>query len=219
MPLCLLQGGGHLLMQGVPVAARQQLAQSISSDAVGQKNDDTAAQPVLRLHTLHIYSYSIAYSLSYREPVLYFDAADAGGTPLSLEQVLADLRLAETTTGNGISSEINAANASLETAAPVQALVSREEHPLLRRLMWMLHPCQTGAIMRLLLDQSAGSDDSSGGASSCDGSKKSWAASASATHSPSGGQLRYMMAWWSVQAQLVGMPLPSEAWNMAQVEG
>lgn len=214
-------GGGHLFMQGVPVATCATAApgddfygsSSSSSSSTGVESETL---PAMKSHKLHLYSHSIAYNLSYREPVLYFEATDSSGAPLTLDAVLADLQLlGDAASSGGLqlapSTEIETPPAAAEThedallaAAP---LVSREEHPLLGRPLWMLHPCQTGAVMRLLLRSSKSSSSSD--------EELSWPAAARSGSRSNSSPLRYMMAWWSVQAQAVGMPLPHEAWQAA----
>ena len=192
---------------------------------------------------LHMYSYSIAYSLSYGEPVLYFEATDASGAPLARAQVLADLCAG----AMSLPPDFDAADASGTPLARDQALadlcagalssppsprevrgslgaaavVSQEEHPVLRRPMWMLHPCQTGAVMQLLTEgvdsTSATSSPAGSGGSHSQGLT---AARVVANTEPPPAEvevspLRYLMAWWSVQAQVVGLPLPVEAWQAA----
>ncbi|PSC71902.1 ubiquitin-like-conjugating enzyme ATG10 [Micractinium conductrix] len=174
----------------------------------------------------------IVYHLSYRVPVLFFEASDQGGAPLGLAALLAALpRLC----------------AAAGSAQP-GTVVTQEEHPLLRRPFFMLHPCQTPAVMALLLEPEARPDEASSRRVCCSGaateSPAAAAAAAAAARAAgraaatvvaapgvdgslphahpvppgaaaapaSGAALRYLLAWLSVAGQPLGVAPPAELW-------
>ncbi|KAL4440427.1 hypothetical protein ABPG75_003428 [Micractinium tetrahymenae] len=118
-----------------PADARQALALGSSGGGCGRPAggaaDDAAAHAARLALTCHV-----AYHLSYRVPVLYFEASGPDGVPVGLDALLQALpRLREALSGG-----------------PAGTVVTQEEHPFLSRPCFMLHPCQTGAIMQLVME-------------------------------------------------------------------
>ncbi|GAA5931932.1 hypothetical protein JCM3775_000081 [Rhodotorula graminis] len=80
---------------------------------------------------------SICYSPTFSVPVLWFEAHQSSGTPLSLEQVLRSTLFHD---GHGLSSG---------DATP---FVSQADHPATGRPSWFLHPCETEGIVAEVLE-------------------------------------------------------------------
>jgi Autophagocytosis associated protein, active-site domain len=86
----------------------------------------------------------VCYSHSYREPVLYFQATEPSGTPLSFSRIKKELEQQE----DGIS--LNFSHFIDNEIMRDVPSISQEDHPVLHSPFYMLHPCQTGEIMTLL---------------------------------------------------------------------
>lgn len=224
-----------------PADARQALSLGSSSSGSGGGGGGgpgshaivAAAAPLARLAlTCHV-----AYHLSYRVPVLFFEAAGLDGAPLGLDTLLAALpRLREAVCGG-----------------QPGTVVTQEEHPFLHRPFLMLHPCQTGAIMQLLTDGRANREATAlpaacaAPAAGLSTTKAAVAAAAAggleeiqaadseghgcgalpaapagkalaATGRGSRCALRYLLAWLSVAGQPLGLGVPAELWVQCSQE-
>ncbi|EFN54044.1 hypothetical protein CHLNCDRAFT_136113 [Chlorella variabilis] len=92
------------------------------------------------------------------------------------------------------------------------------EHPLLRRPFYMLHPCQTEAIMQLLTNPEDDSQLDGAPAAAAAGSREATGATAlppQAAPAAHGRMLRYLLAWLSVAGQPLGLSPPVELWLQA----
>ena len=82
----------------------------------------------------HVYDYHVVYSPAYAVPVLYFDAKTADGRRLTLDEIWNTV--------------------DLEYATNIQydawSLISQQEHPLLGRVFYFIHPCHTSNFMNLI---------------------------------------------------------------------
>ncbi|EDV23020.1 uncharacterized protein TRIADDRAFT_57861 [Trichoplax adhaerens] len=82
----------------------------------------------------HVYEYHIVYSPAYSVPVLYFDPKTTDGRRLALEEIW------------------NTVN--LEYAQSVKydawSFISQQEHPLLGRVFYFIHPCHTSNFMQII---------------------------------------------------------------------
>ncbi|GMN50179.1 hypothetical protein TIFTF001_019331 [Ficus carica] len=83
---------------------------------------------------VHNYDFHIAYSASYRVPVLFFRAYKIDGQPLVLEEIEKDL-------------PASSAKGLLESK---WTFITQEDHPYLNRPWCKLHPCGTSEWMKLL---------------------------------------------------------------------
>jgi len=85
-------------------------------------------------HSEHIVTYEchIIFSESYSNPVLYFVASKMNGKPLDLEEVWQN---------SGV------ANSSGLTDDQRWFFVTQQEHPVLMRPFFQLHPCHTSSFM------------------------------------------------------------------------
>lgn len=93
-----------------------------------------------------------------------------------------------------------------------------QEHPLLRRPFYMLHPCQTEAIMQLLTNPEDDSQLDGAPAAAAAGSREATGATAlppQAAPAAHGRMLRYLLAWLSVAGQPLGLSPPVELWLQA----
>lgn len=78
-----------------------------------------------------IWEYHILYSPSYGVPVLYFNVRNTAGRLLSLDQIWATL------------------NVPSEILAEKWSFVSQQEHPILLRPFFFLHPCKSIEILKV----------------------------------------------------------------------
>ncbi|XP_047068920.1 ubiquitin-like-conjugating enzyme ATG10 isoform X1 [Lolium rigidum] len=93
---------------------------------------------------VHVYDFHIAYSFSYKVPVLYFQGHEAGGQLLTIDDIKKDL-----------------SSQSLKTLSESKwTFITREEHPHLSLPWFTLHPCGTSDWMKLLLDKLGDKDRS-----------------------------------------------------------
>ncbi|KAK8937123.1 hypothetical protein KSP39_PZI012553 [Platanthera zijinensis] len=86
-------------------------------------------------NVIHAYDFHIAYSHSYRDPVLYFNGHRSDGQPLDLDEIQKDLP---------------EYSRKLLTESK-WTFITVEEHPYLHQPWYMLHPCGTSDWMKLLL--------------------------------------------------------------------
>ncbi|XP_070562792.1 ubiquitin-like-conjugating enzyme ATG10 [Ptychodera flava] len=79
-----------------------------------------------------IYEYHVVYSLSYGVPVLYFNASKEDGRLLSLEEVW------------------NNVNENYQSSVVLDrwSFITQQEHPLLCRPFYQIHPCHTADMMK-----------------------------------------------------------------------
>lgn len=75
--------------------------------------------------------------------------------------------------------------------------IAAQEHPILRRPFFLLHPCQTAVIMGLMMS----------------GSREEGPSGARDTHSSEDGG--YLARWFSVAGPAVGLRLPMSMWPAA----
>ncbi|KAK9832614.1 hypothetical protein WJX81_003738 [Elliptochloris bilobata] len=107
--------------------------------------DEAALPPQPASSPAAICSYHIVYSASYAVPMMLFDAHCPGGAPLEWSQLVALLPSA--------SRVLASADATRWT------FLTQVEHPHLHQPWHALHPCQTAARMRLLLDAAGPNPD------------------------------------------------------------
>ncbi|CAM0904002.1 unnamed protein product [Alopecurus aequalis] len=113
---------GFLVLEGVYYAGAASEVQSSCDDNV------------------HDYDFHIAYSFSYKVPMLYFQ----GGELLTIDEIKKDLP-----------------SHSLQVLSESKwTFITREEHPHLSWPWFTLHPCGTSEWMKLLLDKLGDKDRS-----------------------------------------------------------
>ncbi|KAI3900913.1 hypothetical protein MKW98_026480 [Papaver atlanticum] len=123
---------------------------------------------------LHYYDFHIVYSNSYRVPVLYSRGYRSDGQILTLDEIERDLP----------------ANSLKVLRESKWTFITQEEHPLLNRPWYTLHPCGTSEWMKLLF--LGGYSQAKGGSSSCSVMQQ------------------YLVSWLSVVGQAVGLNVPLE---------
>ncbi|KAK8937510.1 hypothetical protein KSP39_PZI012549 [Platanthera zijinensis] len=96
---------------------------------------DSATLVHVPSNVIHAYDFHIAYSHSYRDPVLYFNGHRSDGQPLDLDEMQKDLP---------------EYSQKLLTESK-WTFITVEEHPYLHQPWYMLHPCGTSDWMKLLL--------------------------------------------------------------------
>ena len=99
------------------------------ADAI-QIQNDPASFSISHPRTVHL-EYHVLYSLSYAVPVLYFTASYDSGKQLPLEDTWHHL--------------VSRVHSSGETDGWAQ--VTQQEHPLLGRPFYHVHPCHTAEVM------------------------------------------------------------------------
>ncbi|XP_020592714.1 ubiquitin-like-conjugating enzyme ATG10 isoform X2 [Phalaenopsis equestris] len=100
-----------------------------------EQPEDSATVVQFPSCVIHEYDFHIAYSFSYRTPVLYFHGRQSDGQPLDLGDIQKDLP-----------------EYSLKLLRESKwTFITLEDHPFLHRPWYMLHPCGTSEWMRLLL--------------------------------------------------------------------
>ncbi|PIN17482.1 hypothetical protein CDL12_09860 [Handroanthus impetiginosus] len=122
----------------------------------------------------HHFDFHVVYSASYRVPVLYFHAYCNDGQPLLLDD---------------IKREITVNSAELLSRCK-WTFMTKEEHPILNRPWYTLHPCGTSEWMKLLLKSDA-----------------------SATQGEIPEQ-KYLVSWFSIVGQVFGLRIPFEMLNL-----
>ncbi|KAF6137519.1 hypothetical protein GIB67_031798 [Kingdonia uniflora] len=121
---------------------------------------------------INFYDFHIVYSNSYRVPVLYFCGYHCDGQPLTLENI-----------------EIDLPTNSLEILRESKwTFMTQEEHPILNRPWYTLHPCGTSEWMKLLF----------------------YAVSSQANREGVRIEQQYLISWLSVVGQAVGLRVPLE---------
>ncbi|EPS59633.1 hypothetical protein M569_15174, partial [Genlisea aurea] len=108
--------------------------ESCSSALADEFNDETVFVHDDEIGRHH-YDLHIVHSASYLVPVLFFRAYRPDGQPLLLDEIKADL---------------DAESARRLEEAPWM-FITQEEHPLLNRPWFTVHPCGTREWMKLLL--------------------------------------------------------------------
>lgn len=158
-------------------------------------------------HEQHLYTYHVVYNESYRVPMLFLQGRLPDGRPLQWNSVLHDLPVGS----QHISNESR------------WTFLTQEDHPLLHRPWFALHPCGTSEIMRLvfsdfgipqnaasipedLSDVSAGREKQVPRESSCGMAEIS--ASDSCEKSESWIE-KYILTWMSFACPAVGLVVPS----------
>ncbi|BDA47292.1 probable ubiquitin-like-conjugating enzyme ATG10 at N-terminal half [Coccomyxa sp. Obi] len=136
---------GYLAMEGVPKQATRALVDTCmalpeldGADVKAEENEDDCAALGNAAADVHFYDYHIAYHPSYSVPILLFcSRCRTDGRLLEWEEIMEDLPEA--------SRELAGADASRWT------FITQQEHPVLRTPWFSPHPCETAALMRLLL--------------------------------------------------------------------
>lgn len=133
---------GFLALERVyHIGAGSQEQTEESNDDADIVGDDTWVQS--SSDNVHVYDFHVAYSFSYRVPVLYFQGHQAGGQLLTLDEIKEDLP----------SHSLKVLSESKWT------FITREEHPHLSRPWFTLHPCGTSHWMKLLLEETKLADE------------------------------------------------------------
>ncbi len=137
--------------------------------------DPAVAKHTGTQHTVNV-EYHIVYSDSYEVPILYFNAMQLNGKQLALDDIW---KIVSTTLTS--------------TSTDRWSLISQQEHPLLCRPFYHVHPCHTAKVMGQALSITSGSRNTS----------------CSNEHS---NGVNYLISWLSVFGPLVGLSV-SLAYN------
>ncbi|KAG0496600.1 hypothetical protein HPP92_001291 [Vanilla planifolia] len=156
---------GYLSLENVYYikSSMDHLSSQDLDEAEDEVDDATMVQP--HCNSVHVYEFHITYSFSYRAPILYFHGSHCDGRPLDFDEIQKDLP-----------------EYSLKFLRESKwTFITMEEHPYLHQPWYMLHPCGTADLMKLLLG---------GGAQ----------ATADA--------FCYLASWLSIAGQAVGLRIP-----------
>ena len=137
--------------------------------------------PLNPQHTVSI-EYHIVYSDSYEVPILFFNATHGNGRQLVLDDIWKI-----------VSKELTSSNTDR------WSLISQQEHPLLSRPFYHIHPCHTAKVMgKALQTQTNGHCSSEAGSDQCAGSPRTCCEKLS----------NYLLTWLSTFGPLVGLRVP-----------
>ena len=143
------------------------ISQPLSNELVMSKGGQSTP-------TVHL-EYHIVYSISYEVPVLYLNASYSNGRQLPLEDTWRLISERFTT-----------------TETDKWGLLTQQEHPLLSRPFYYIHPCYTARVM--------------GQATSLRREGESHSADVSCDKHTSSGN--YLVTWLSMFGALVGLKVP-----------
>ncbi|KAG0618998.1 hypothetical protein M758_4G108300 [Ceratodon purpureus] len=131
---------GYLVLQDIRVSSDQkddmEEFQVCDDDDDGDDVEDHATMHVgaLGVNEQHLYTYHVVYNESYRVPMLFLQGRLQDGRPLQWDSVLRDL-------------PVGSQHVSDQSR---WTFLTQEDHPLLHRPWFALHPCGTSEIMRLV---------------------------------------------------------------------
>eukprot|EP00741_Cyanophora_paradoxa_P001527 tig00000492_g1478.t1 len=125
----------------------------------------------------YVYEHHVVFSPSYSVPVLYFRASRSDGSPLTAEEVWAN-----------IPHRFRADSAGA-------AVVSQNEHPVLGSPFFFMHPCGTADLMAALLRPSPGPGEGEGYGAQC----------ACAGQHSDADRNRYLAAWLAAVGPAAGL--------------
>ena len=108
---------------------------------IPRSGDGCLLQDYANVQRVHILDVTIAFSATYKVPVLYFNILDTSGLPIPANNL--DLYMGQT--------YISEKKASSSCIEPVVTLV---EHPFDECLAFMVHPCATASQMRNICQSS-----------------------------------------------------------------
>lgn len=109
---------------------------------------------------MHVYTVQVAWSPSYRVPLLLLDARSIDGRPLKREEILADLHahgrpprmVAEAQPHDASDEQAQLASDGPDLSEEANwTFLTQTEHPLLGRPCFGLHPCRTAEWVGVLL--------------------------------------------------------------------
>ena len=161
----------------------EELANDVLLDLVGPLEVEEIIDPavaITKLPTIHqtvCVEYHIVYSDSYEVPILYFNATQSNGQQLPLDDIWKI-----------VSKDLTSSNTDR------WSLVSQQEHPLLSRPFYHIHPCHTAKVMgkaiTVLNCEQHRSETVSSNGPKCSSS------------------VNYLIAWLSTFGPLVGLKVP-----------
>ena len=158
-----------------------ELTNDVLLDLVGPSEVEDVIDPAVAISHLPTLQqtvcveYHIVYSDSYEVPILYFNATQSNGQQLSLDDIWKI-----------VSKDLTSSNPDR------WSLVSQQEHPLLGRPFYHVHPCHTAKVMGKALT-----------VLSCEQHRSETMSSNGGTNSPN-----YLIAWLSTFGPLVGLRVP-----------
>ncbi|KAJ1690990.1 hypothetical protein LUZ63_015145 [Rhynchospora breviuscula] len=133
---------GYLVLEKMKLPTERNDSSLELNDFDGDANDElTDDATLVDNYSLdaHFYDLHVAYSFTYKVPVLYFRGYKSDGCPLSLNQIKEELP----------SHSVQILEKSKWT------FMTQEEHPYLNTPWYTLHPCGTSDWMKLLISQSS----------------------------------------------------------------
>ena len=124
--------------------------QEYNSDDIEDITDDNLTSNITSADQIPIcFKYSIAYSVSFQVPVLYFNAFNmSDGKLVGTDQIL------------GIVRGMNSDNGLIPSHFNPYTMITQGEHPVLNTIFHYIHPCETSSTMSLLMNSSSSSTSS-----------------------------------------------------------
>ena len=161
------------------------------ADAV-QTQSDPASFSITHPRTVHL-EYHVVYGISYEVPILYFTASYDNGRQLPLEDTWCHL--------------VSHAHSSGETDR--WGLVTQQEHPLLGRPFYHVHPCHTAEVMGNAVGRRNGVKSPRGELQDINGSLAAALTADDGTSlEPRRLRFNYLLIWLSTFGPLVGLEIP-----------
>ncbi|XP_024366919.1 ubiquitin-like-conjugating enzyme ATG10 [Physcomitrium patens] len=131
---------GYLVLENVYVGSDQKddaenLDEPDEEDYGDAEDQATMHGDSMGVFNQHLYTYHVVYNESYRVPMLFLQGRLQDGRPLRWDSVLRDLPV----------------GSQLVSNQSRWTFLTQEDHPLIHRPWFALHPCGTSEIMRLVL--------------------------------------------------------------------
>lgn len=119
-----------------PVMAGEPSVSSLGDSMVlrEESDEDPYCVPSSSVRNVATCVYHVLYSHTYQVPVLYFSCCHSNGQPLSIEEVWSNVP------------SVHQGRVSHNS----WSMISQEEHPILGRPFYYIHPCHTTDAMKCL---------------------------------------------------------------------
>ena len=108
----------------------------VEEDLVEESDDATVQQDILQCHSSVRLEYHVVYSVSYEVPTLYLNASHTSGKSLAMNDIW---KLIPSFYGPPTSAKWE--------------ILSQQDHPILNRPFYYIHPCHTATALSAVLSQ------------------------------------------------------------------
>ncbi|XP_046389779.1 ubiquitin-like-conjugating enzyme ATG10 [Ischnura elegans] len=144
-------GGAYLVRKvrqcGEPFSPNVHLDAYDLEESCMEDEEDSSSRASKDVHcneaSDQFWEHHVVYSASYRVPVIYFNAWRSSGELLSLEEIWHEVHRSFAEVGDSIGPDM-------------WELVSQQEHPVLGKPFFVLHPCRTAKFLASLGSLSCG---------------------------------------------------------------